>query len=204
MGAIPTWIPCTRSTTRCLALDFNRFCAFVFCFPPDFTFYFIIPLCSLKIHDPLHVTPLPCPVGRRRQVHPVLSSHDTLTIDVSPYIPCSRLNAPHPTLSHIDHGLRPVCIFLDGVLFIPYSGLHPHCRALWASSPFFHIYIWAYCTSIWHSMGAAVIPFAFAGRTGIDLGFLGFVSIWIWDWDWDGGLGQGFLVLSLLSLRIKS
>lgn len=39
-----------------------------------------------------------------------------------------------------------------------------------------------FCTSIWHSMGAAVIPFAFAGRFWIDLGFL------VWDWEFGSAL----------------
>lgn len=84
---------------------------------------------------------------------------------------------------------------LDGVLFIPFFWVASTiCRAFWASSPFYtHL---RYCTSTWHSMGAAVIPFAFAGRIGIDFGIFDFdfdfdSDFWLF-WDLDLGVDLPF------------
>lgn len=78
-------------------------------------------------------------------------------------------------------------LHLDGVLFIPFLGLHIYCRAFAAFPPFWSLVfafdffklgalqasLLGFCTTIWHSTGAAVIPFAFAGFTFASLFLVG-------------------------------
>lgn len=92
-----------------------------------------------------------------------------LRFDVSPYhISC--LNAPYPPCCVFDSRFETCYLhFLDGVSFIPFLGCIP------LAGHFVLTLLFTTSGLPWHSMGAAVILFAFAGRIRIDLRF------WVWE-----------------------